>query len=284
MLLWVCALADWSMQQCLATWCSAPPCCIYPLPAPLPPAPLTAAAGLPLLHLHPQDKATKGRVGLGVSSMPKKVAGARWEGKRTRIEDSDADEDEEADGEGSFERQQGPEVGPAPAGVELEKEEGLVIIVPAAKRHLLDTLPDAWQQQQQAGAVPAAAQQQQQAAAEPAGKAGSGKKAAKKARKAAAEAAEAEASPRKQQQQAAAAADSPADALKPIKWRKAVGAVLKASGKAKLRLSKLHRALVKEQDVPKAQRPAALEALTAFLQSGGGGKFCLEDDVVRPSA
>lgn len=40
------------------------------------------------------DGATTGRIGLGRSSMPKKVAGVRWEGTKTRLDD-DSDDDEE---------------------------------------------------------------------------------------------------------------------------------------------------------------------------------------------
>ena len=48
------------------------------------------------LYTQAHDKATQGRVGLGRSSMPKKVAGARWEGKRTKLgSDSESEEEEE---------------------------------------------------------------------------------------------------------------------------------------------------------------------------------------------
>ena len=67
-----------------------------------------------------------------------------------------------------------------------------------------------------------------------------------------------------------------------IKWKKAVAAALQASAKGKLKLSKLHTAIVKEQAVPKVQRAAALDALTAFLQQNG--KFTLKDGVVRAAS
>ncbi|PRW60174.1 D111 G-patch domain-containing family [Chlorella sorokiniana] len=227
------------------------------------------------------DKATKGRVGLGRSSMPKKVAGARWEGKKTRIENSDDDEDEEAEGEGDWQKQEGVELGPAPAGVQLEKEEGLVIILPASKRHLLDALPDCSAGQVQA----AAAQQQQQQHAAAAQQPGKPSKKARKGKKAAAAAAAAEQQQQQQQPPAAEpqAAPAAASGLPAIKWKKAVGAALKASGKGRLKLSKLSKAIAKEQGLAKAQRAAALEGLTAYLQSSSS-KFSLEGDVVRPKA
>ncbi len=229
-----------------------------------------------------QDKATQGRVGLGRSSMPKKVAGARWEGKKTRIENSDDDEDEEAEGEAAWQKQEGVEVGPAPAGVQLEKEEGLVIVLPASKRHLLDALPDCSAGQVQAAQQPAAPQQQGAAAEQP----GKPSKKARKGKKAAAAAAEAEQRQQQQQQQPPAAeqqAAAPAAALPAIKWKKAVGAALKASSKGRLKLAKLSKAIAKAQGLPKAQRAAALEGLTAYLQSAGS-KFSLEGGVVRPKA
>ena len=218
-------------------------------------------------------------MGLGRSSMPKKVAGARWEGKKTRIENSDDDEDEEAEGEGAWQKQEGVEVGPAPGGVQLEKEEGLVIILPPSKRHLLDALPDCSVGQVQA--APGTAQQQQQAAA--AQQAGKPSKKAKKGKKAAAAAEQQQQQqqpPAEQQQTAAAPA---AAALPAIKWKKAVGAALKASGKGRLKLAKLSKAIAKAQGLAKAQRAAALEGLTAYLQSSSS-KFSLEGDVVRPKA
>ncbi|KAL4426499.1 hypothetical protein ABPG77_008357 [Micractinium sp. CCAP 211/92] len=221
------------------------------------------------------DKATQGRVGLGRSSMPKKVAGARWQGKKTLIHDSDGEggssEGEQSADEAAplFTRQEGPEVGPAPAGVELEREEGLVIILPASKRHLLDALPGFGSDQQ--NAAPAAAQQQRQTQA--AAAAGKPSKKAKKGGKAAAAAAETQ---QAQQPQMAAAAG---DAVGKIKWKKAVSAALKASAKGKLKLSKLGKAIAKEQGVPKAQHAAALDALAAFLKQSS--KFVLSDGVVR---
>lgn len=206
--------------------------------------------------------------------MPKKVAGARWQGKKTLIQDSDGEggssEGEQSADEAAplFTRQEGPEVGPAPAGVELEREEGLVIILPASKRHLLDALPGFGSDQQTA--APAAAQQQPQTqAAAAAGKPG------KKAKKGGKAAAAAETQQAQQPQMAAAAGD----AVGKIRWKKAVSAALKASAKGKLKLSKLGKAIAKEQGVPKAQHATALDALAAFLKQSS--KFVLSDGVVR---
>jgi Pin2-interacting protein X1 len=45
------------------------------------------------LYTNAHDHATTGRVGLGRSSMPKKVAGVRWQGKKTKLGDSDDDDE-----------------------------------------------------------------------------------------------------------------------------------------------------------------------------------------------
>ncbi|KAI3435872.1 hypothetical protein D9Q98_001930 [Chlorella vulgaris] len=196
------------------------------------------------------DKATKGRVGLGRSSMPKKLGGALWEGKKTQIADSDdeAEQQEQAD-----EPQEALQLVAAPAGADLEQEEGLVIILPASKHHLLAQLGG--NQQQVASGLQAPPL-------------------SKKARKAAAAAAAAGSS----KKAAVAAAPAEGSKLLSVKWKKAVATALAASSKGKLKLSKLHRAVSKGQGVPKAQRAAALESLTAFLQQSR--KFTLTDGVV----
>lgn len=73
------------------------------------------------LYTRVQDGATQGRVGLGRSSMPKKVAGARWEGKRMKLGSDSEDEQEEVE-DGDEERQQIEEG--------IEAEEGIVIVLP----------------------------------------------------------------------------------------------------------------------------------------------------------
>lgn len=79
------------------------------------------------LYTAAQDGATQGRVGLGRSSMPKKVAGARWEGKKVRL-----GSDSESEGEEEEERKK--------TEVErMEEEEegvgnGIVIVLPGGKK------------------------------------------------------------------------------------------------------------------------------------------------------
>lgn len=78
------------------------------------------------LYTAAHDGATQGRVGLGRSSMPKKVAGARWEGKKVRLgSDSEGEEEEEEEREKT----------------EVERMEedddagnGIVIVLPGGKR------------------------------------------------------------------------------------------------------------------------------------------------------
>jgi hypothetical protein len=204
--------------------------------------------------------------------MPKKVAGARWAGKKTKIAGSDDEGEEEEEGVRGAE--DALQQGPAPGGVQLAAEEGLVIVLPPSKRHLLDQLEAG--QQQQSAAAPAGTQQQQQEQQQPRGQPKgharpAGKK-AKKAKQAAAGTAGGE----------PATAGSAGSSLAGIKWKKAVGAALKASGKARLKLSKLHRAVAKQAGLPKALRGEALDALTAFLQQST--RFELEDGVVRAAA
>lgn len=45
------------------------------------------------LYNQAQAGKSQGRIGLGVSSLPKKVAGARWQGKKTCL-DSNSEDDE----------------------------------------------------------------------------------------------------------------------------------------------------------------------------------------------
>jgi Pin2-interacting protein X1 len=74
------------------------------------------------LYTRAHDKATKGRVGLGRAGATKKVGGANWEGKRTKISlgsDSEEEEEEEEEEEGEGEG---------------EEAAGIVIVMPASHR------------------------------------------------------------------------------------------------------------------------------------------------------
>lgn len=51
------------------------------------------------LYMRAHGKATHGHQGLGIGSAPKKVAGARWEGTKTKLESDDEDDDAEGEGE-----------------------------------------------------------------------------------------------------------------------------------------------------------------------------------------
>lgn len=46
-----------------------------------------------------QDKATAGKQGLGIKDRPKKIAGVRYEGKKTSFDNSDDDDDDEEEEE-----------------------------------------------------------------------------------------------------------------------------------------------------------------------------------------
>ena len=44
-----------------------------------------------------QDKATAGKQGLGIKDRPKKIAGVRYQGKKTSFDNSDDDDDDDDD-------------------------------------------------------------------------------------------------------------------------------------------------------------------------------------------
>jgi len=73
------------------------------------------------------DGATQGRVGLGRSSMPKKVAGARWEGKKKKL----GSDSEDSVSEGEQEQREAKEAA-ALEKKEAEEEEarGVVVVLP----------------------------------------------------------------------------------------------------------------------------------------------------------
>eukprot|EP00887_Chlorella_sp_A99_P006340 scaffold3.g6340.t1 len=214
-----------------------------------------------LYHLA-HDGATQGRVGLGRSSMPKKVAGARWAGTKTRLGSDSEDEEEEAAAEDAAPEGQ-------PTGT-LEQE-GVVIIMPAPRK----------QQQQQ----------DLQRGAGGGGKAerkcGSKGKEGKRGKHSKQQAA----APQHEQQQlpppqqrgrqqgteapAAAAGRAPAD----VKWKKAALSALRASTKGRMKLAKLHKALMREQRLGAAQSAEALRLLTACVE--GTSKLRLEGGIVR---
>jgi len=79
------------------------------------------------LYTKAHDGATQGRVGLGRSSMPKKVAGARWEGKKTKL-GSDSDDSES---KGERERREAKESAAIEKKeTEAEEARGVVVVLP----------------------------------------------------------------------------------------------------------------------------------------------------------
>ena len=229
-----------------------------------------------------QDGRTQGRVGLGRSSMPKKVAGARWEGKKTKL-GSDSEDEEEAEAEA--EQQQGQQQAgagvEAPAPGEVHLGNGVVIVLPPSKQALLAELlgqpasgcgePAA--EQGQAG------QQQQQQGQQAKKSKGKGAKKQQQQQEGGGAAAEA-APPAPAAQQAAAAPGG--DALSGLKWRKLVLAQLKASGKGKLSVGKLSRAIVKARGLGRTER-GRVEQFVAEA-AGASSKLSLRDGVVRLAA
>ncbi|KAG7669838.1 hypothetical protein Ndes2437B_g06027 [Nannochloris sp. 'desiccata'] len=79
------------------------------------------------LYTKAQDGARQGRVGLGRSSMPKKVAGARWEGKKKKL----GSDSEDSESESEQERREAKEAA-ALEKKEAEEEEirGVVVVLP----------------------------------------------------------------------------------------------------------------------------------------------------------
>ena len=83
-----------------------------------------------------QENATQGRIGLGRSSMPKKVAGVRWGGTKTRLDSDDDDDDDEEDGD-----EEDDEKAVAAALEKQDREEeaqGVVITLPGGKKYVRD--------------------------------------------------------------------------------------------------------------------------------------------------
>jgi Pin2-interacting protein X1 len=80
------------------------------------------------LYTKAQDGATQGRVGLGRASMPKKVAGTRWIGKKKKL---GSDSENESGSEGEEERRHAKEAD-ALEKKEAEEEEkrGVVVVLP----------------------------------------------------------------------------------------------------------------------------------------------------------
>ncbi len=78
------------------------------------------------LYSSAHDNATTGRVGLGRSSMPKKVAGVRWSGTKTRLgSDDDADSESNQSEEDEEEGQ--------------EEDVEITIVMPSSKTHAKNT-------------------------------------------------------------------------------------------------------------------------------------------------
>ncbi|GAB4821901.1 hypothetical protein N2152v2_008947 [Parachlorella kessleri] len=218
-----------------------------------------------------QGGKTQGRVGLGRSSMPKKVAGTRWAGKKTRL-GSDSEDESEGDREQRQQQQQqaapeGAVEGGKPWPGEIHLGSGVVIVIPPSKREQLEPLllQQGAQPGGQQGQQPQQQQQQQRVAGP--GKGGKQRKGSKQQQQ--------------QQQQEEASPDGAdgSEALSGLKWRKLVLAQLKASGKSKLSIAKLSRAIVKARGLGKAAR-SQVERLVAEA-AGSSSKLSIKEGVVR---
>ena len=84
------------------------------------------------LYSSAHDNATTGRVGLGRSSMPKKVAGVRWAGTKTRLDSDDDDDDDDDNSNDSNQSEQ-----------EEEEDVAITIVMPTTKLTSQDGRMDA---------------------------------------------------------------------------------------------------------------------------------------------
>ncbi|KAG2442104.1 hypothetical protein HYH02_009593 [Chlamydomonas schloesseri] len=209
------------------------------------------------LYEQAQHGAAHGRQGLGRGDMPKKVAGARWCGTKTKISEGDEEEAEEEAGSGSG----------SGSGSESESEDEGRIVVKLSKKEQAEADAKAAAATEAGGSGRKAAEPEAAAAA---GKEGKRKRKAEEAAKAAAEPAEAQPSgkdgkkakkekkgkkDKQENEQAAAAPDSaaaeagssPAAAAasdgKQPKWRKLVRQLLADAPERRLKLKKLHKQL-----------------------------------------
>ncbi|WIA10963.1 hypothetical protein OEZ85_011126 [Tetradesmus obliquus] len=227
------------------------------------------------LYMQAQEGATKGKQGLGRSSMPKKVAGTRWQGKKTQLgsDSEDEAEEEQQQQEGDAAAGEAAAATAAAAAARTYVKNGITIVMPVKRGQQ-------GQQQQQQGEAAAAAggkeqkmdkkqkqskQQQQQLQQDAAGSS-KPKREKKQKQEEAAAAAVGSSKKRKQQQavEAAAAAAGGSSQKKSkkakqeqqqqpqpqqqqvpqVKWAKLAAKILEGAPKKRMRVQKLHREVV----------------------------------------
>ena len=236
-----------------------------------------AAARRPTPHapLLPQthDGATTARQGLGRAGAPKKVAGARWQGTKTRL---GSDSGSEGSGsEGGEEEQEQEEEGGGDGALAAA---GIVIVGPKRQQR-----EQAQQQEQQQESKPSKKakrsskqdqqqEQEQQQQQQQAGKKRKGKGASPPASK-------------KQKQQDQQQRQCEQGAPK-VKWAKVAAKLLQSAPKRRMRVAQLHAQALAEAglapgSVAPAEADAAVQRMLRKLRKAGSFAVC--DKYVRLS-
>ncbi|PNW81229.1 hypothetical protein CHLRE_07g347400v5 [Chlamydomonas reinhardtii] len=249
------------------------------------------------LYEQAQHGAAHGRQGLGRSDMPKKVAGARWCGTKTKISEGDGDDEEE-------EEEAGKGSGSGSGSEDSESEDEGRIVVKLSKKEQAEADAKA------AGAAGEAGGSGRKAAAEGAAAAGGGKdgKRKRKEEEAAAAVAAPEAAPSgkdgkkakkdkkgkkdKQENEPAAAAPSgdtaaeagssqpaAADGKQP-KWRTLVRQLLADAPERRLKLKKLHKQLEESHGLSSSS-PAGGKKKEAKSKKGGDASLAALEAVLE---
>uniref|UniRef100_A0A383V8E5 G-patch domain-containing protein n=1 Tax=Tetradesmus obliquus TaxID=3088 RepID=A0A383V8E5_TETOB len=228
------------------------------------------------LYMQAHEGATKGKQGLGRSSMPKKVAGTRWQGKKTRLgsdSEDEAEEEQQQQQEGDAAAGEAAAAAAAAAAARTYVKNGITIVMPVKRGQQQQQ-----QQQQQQGEAAASGKEQkkdkkqkqskqQQQQQEDAAGSSKPKREKKQKQEEAAAAAVGSSKKRKQQQadEAAAAAAAGSSQKKSkkakqeqqqqrqqqqqqqvpqVKWAKLAAKILEGAPKKRMRVQKLHRKVV----------------------------------------
>jgi Pin2-interacting protein X1 len=228
---------------------------------------------------------TTGKQGLGRSSMPKKVAGARWQGTKTKLGSDDEEDEQQAPQQQQQQHEAAVDsiaAAAAASGREQYVKNGILIVLPVKKQ----PAQQQQEQQQEDGKQgkkdkkfkkqkesAAVKQQQEQPAA-------AGRK--RKQQGQAYEQAAPQASSRKAQKTVAVAVAAVAAAAeqpqKSVKWVKLAAKVLEGAPKRRMRIQKLHKQVVAaagfDVDAPGIDAEALYQQMLKKLRKAEGLQVC----------
>lgn len=225
------------------------------------------------------DAAVKNKQGLGRAAMPKKVAGARWQGKKTKLGSDDEDEQQQQQEEEVVQQQAEQQDAPSVAdGREVFTRNGITIAMPVKKVQ---------QQQHQEQ------QQQQDSEQQHASKTKSGKRKRNKDADAGVQGATAAAADTavaaskssskqskgsKQQQPGPSAKETAAAGLQKVKWAKLAAKILEGAPKKRMQVQKLHKKVLVaagfDVHAPGVDTEALYQQMMKKLKKSEGLKMC----------